>query len=335
MQIDALRALKAELIEGVIAPLIERALADGALAMSTRPLAMSAVPRTLALGVARGRSARDFRLAVRVQRIDGGPFARLEPLISARARREVDIRFVGPVYKGAALPWQRLRQRPLAPGMSIGHEAVTAGTLGAIVVDARGVGYALSNNHVIANEDRARRGDAVLQPGALDGGAAADEVATVARAVRLKRGRAASAANRVDAALAVLNDGIANAATSLRGLGVLRGLAETPLMPGAKVAKLGRTSGLTRGVVSAIEVDQVMVGFDFGNARFDGQIEIEGEGAEAFSAGGDSGALIVDAERRAIGLLFAGSDFGGRNRRGLTYANPIAAVLSALKVRLG
>ena len=53
-----------------------------------------------------------------------------------------------------------------------------------------------------------------------------------------------------------------------------------------------------------------------------------------FSQGGDSGSLIVDADRRAVGLLFAGSDQGGSNGKGLTYANPLRAVLEALKVDL-
>ena len=68
--------------------------------------------------------------------------------------------------------------------------------------------------------------------------------------------------------------------------------------------------------------------------RFDNQIEIEGAGNKAFSDSGDSGSLIVDAQQRAVGLLFAGGDVGGSNGKGLTYANPIGAVLDKLKVDL-
>lgn len=53
-----------------------------------------------------------------------------------------------------------------------------------------------------------------------------------------------------------------------------------------------------------------------------------------FSDSGDSGSLIVDDDRLAIGLLFAGGDEGGRNGKGLTYANPLRAVLDALQVDL-
>ncbi len=53
-----------------------------------------------------------------------------------------------------------------------------------------------------------------------------------------------------------------------------------------------------------------------------------------FSQRGDSGSLIIDADRRAVALLFAGSDLGGSDGQGLTFANPIHAVLDALKVDL-
>jgi hypothetical protein len=63
-------------------------------------------------------------------------------------------------------------------------------------------------------------------------------------------------------------------------------------------------------------------------------LEIEGAAADAFSAGGDSGSLIVDEDHKAVALLFAGGDVGGANGKGLTYANPIRAVLDALKLEL-
>ena len=71
-----------------------------------------------------------------------------------------------------------------------------------------------------------------------------------------------------------------------------------------------------------------------GVLRFDQQIEIEGEASLPFSRGGDSGSLIVDHEVRGIGLLFAAGDQGGPNGIGLTFANPLCAVLEALKVVL-
>lgn len=62
------------------------------------------------------------------------------------------------------------RQRPSPSGISIGHVAVSAGTLGGLVRDKESSAVAiLSNNHVLANSNDASPGDAILQPGAHDG----------------------------------------------------------------------------------------------------------------------------------------------------------------------
>ena len=61
---------------------------------------------------------------------------------------------------------------------------------------------------------------------------------------------------------------------------------------------------------------------------------IEGATDEAFSQPGDSGSLVVDEESRAIGLIFGGGGNGGKNGKGLSYANPIRTALNELKVDL-
>ena len=81
-----------------------------------------------------------------------------------------------------------------------------------------------------------------------------------------------------------------------------------------------------------IEVDNVGVAYDHGQAQFDGQIEISGVGGTAFSQGGDSGSLVFDQNLAPVALLFAGSDQGGANNMGVTYANPLQRVLDALAV---
>ena len=103
---------------------------------------------------------------------------------------------------------------------------------------------------------------------------------------------------------------------------------------GDVVHKVGRTTGVRHGRVTAFELDGVAVEYDIGVISFDNQIEIEGPGNKSFSDAGDSGSLIVDDQMLAAALLFAGGDHGGSNGKGLTYANPIAAVLKALKVKL-
>ena len=61
------------------------------------------------------------------------------------------------------------RLRPTRPGSSIGHLDITAGTFGCAVM-RNGLKFILSNNHVMANSNQAKLGEAILQPGPLDGG---------------------------------------------------------------------------------------------------------------------------------------------------------------------
>ncbi|HEY5752320.1 MAG TPA: hypothetical protein VIT21_04165 [Chthoniobacterales bacterium] len=330
MNLDSVRELKQTLVVRVLQKIETIISARPAFGRAARPVARAAEPpRTLALGVSRKGKA-DFQLAVRVQRriFEDSPEV---DLITKRAKGEVDVRYVGGIQKHARR-WYQQRQRPALIGCSVGHFKITGGTLGCFVQPRTGGGVCiLSNNHVLADENRARKNDAILQPGTFDEGADPDDtIAMLTRFVRLKR----SGRNLVDCAIATVNEGITFDRARLRGLGKLAGLSDTFLEEGEVVAKIGRTTGLTRGRVTAFELDNVIVRFDIGNLRFDNQIEIEGMGDAPFSDGGDSGSLIIGEDKRGVALLFAGGDQGGTNGKGLTYANPLRAVLDALKVNL-
>ena len=67
------------------------------------------------------------------------------------------------------------RRRPAPGGVSIGHVAITAGTLGCLVLKD-GELVILSNNHVLANSNDATLGDSILQPGPIDGGKSPGDV---------------------------------------------------------------------------------------------------------------------------------------------------------------
>jgi hypothetical protein len=152
-------------------------------------------------------------------------------------------------------------------------------------------------------------------------------VATLTAFTRLVGGRP----NLVDAAVATLDEGVTADPGALPG-GPLTGPVPDVLDidPDEAVEKLGRTSGHTVGLITAVEVDGVAVQYDGAVYRFDNQIEIAGR-AGAFSAGGDSGSVIWRSRDRApIGLLFAGSDTGGVGGTGVTFANPLSTVLSSL-----
>lgn len=330
MNLDSVRELKFALATKML-PTIESTITTrSALGRAAAPIARAGEPpASLALGVALDRK-HGYRLAVRVQKRAFQQSPEVE-MITRHAKGEVDVRYVGRVAKRAA-PWYQQRQRPLLIGCSVGHVAVTAGTLGCFVKPRTGGGvFILSNNHVLANENRGKRGDAIVQAGAFDGGRApGDGIGKLATFVRVKK----SGANMVDCALGELDAGIAHDAAQLRDIGALAGLGDAFLDEGTEVTKLGRTTGLTHGRVTAFELDNVVVGFDIGNLRFDNQVEIEGAEDGPFSDGGDSGSLIVGADKRGVALLFAGSDQGGANGQGLTYANPLRAVLDALRVDL-
>src|SRR5204862_2032054 len=97
----------------------------------------------------------------------------------------------------------------------------------------------------------------------------------------------------------------------------------------------GRTTGLTQGRVTAFDLDNVIVTYDIGSLRFDDQLEIEGTGPVAFSRPGDSGSLVfTSGSLLGFGLVIAGTDHGGSNGAGLTYANRLATVLQALNAQL-
>ncbi len=215
--------------------------------------------------------------------------------------------------------------RPVPIGVSTGHPSITAGTIGARVTKADGSVYALSNNHVYANENRASAGDAVIQPGRYDGGTSpADDMGTLAAFVPIVFSTAAS--NTVDAAIALSSTSSLGRSTPPGGYGTPKAAMVAPGINMA-VQKYGRTTGLTKGKIIGINAT-VNIGYDSGVARFVQQIIVQ---PGAFSRGGDSGSLIVARggvnDRRPVGLLYAGSAT-------VTIANPISAVLSALGVTI-
>ena len=212
--------------------------------------------------------------------------------------------------------------RPAPIGVSTGHPNITAGTIGCRVKDSAGNVFALSNNHVYADENRASIGDNVLQPGPSDGGEnPRDAIGTLHAFEPINFHRRAS--NTIDAAIALTStDMVGNATPTLGGYGTPSSTTVSAYI-GLGVQKYGRTTFLTSGEITAINAT-VRVGYDSGTARFINQIIIEPGG---FSAGGDSGSLIVtdDDNCNPVGLLFAGSSI-------VTIANPIDAVLDRFGV---
>jgi hypothetical protein len=264
------------------------------------------------------------RVAVRLQ---AEADRALIPDLGRAAAEQLDVRVIGRVRALSSPAPGDLQQRvrPLRPGLSVAHPGVTAGTLGGFVRLPGGLAV-LSNNHVLAATDAASPGDAILQPGPADGGDRDDRIATLTAFERFAPVRA----NLVDAAVALLDRGVEAQPGDVPG-GPLTGCvpASLDIDPDERVEKVGRTTGHTRGRITAVEVDGVAVQYDEGVYSFDDQIEISGTG-EAFSDGGDSGSVIWRSRDRApLCLLFAGSSTGGEDGTGVTFANPLATVLAA------
>jgi hypothetical protein len=230
-----------------------------------------------------------------------------------------------------------------------------SGTLGALIEDNSGKQYLLSNNHVLARSDHAAVGDAIVQPGLIDNnctpsgeGGGTVPVGSLTTWLPLK-----SAQTNVDAAIAQVasrtvdatggilefgarqTDGTLGAAPP--GVSSTGGKGETAALQ-MRVAKSGRTTGLTCGGISALALD-VSVDYyrDCAETKpyltklFTNQVAISGD---RFSDAGDSGALVVDAvDAEPVGLFFAGGTDAAGVGQGV--ANPATDVLSELGAQAG
>ena len=251
--------------------------------------------------------------------------------------------------------------RPAPGGVSIGHYKITAGTLGAKVIDKNSrIPLILSNNHVLANCNKVKPGDRILQPGPADGGTDKDQIGMLYRFVEIDFGEDEpgdcpiakaylgignwlaglfkskqviytknvdpQAVNYVDAALAI-PDKPSDILDEILEIGQVTGTIEPYL--GMKVRKSGRTTGLLESVIKYLHAT---ITVDYGGGRkavFQDQV-VTGY----MSAGGDSGSLGVDGSNNdcdhcieAFGLLFAGS-------RQATIYNPIDKVIDALSIEI-
>ncbi len=218
------------------------------------------------------------------------------------------------------------RLRPAPIGVSTGHPDITAGTICCRVTDGTNV-FALSNNHVYANSNHASIGDRALQPGPYDGGQDTDyyKIGTLSDFEPIQFCGLTCPNNTIDAAIALSSTADLGNATPSDGYGKPKATTVSPAV-GLRVMKYGRTTGQTKGRIYAINATvNVNYGPD-GIARFVQQIVIK---PGTFSAGGDSGSLIViqggSNDRMPVGLLFAGSS-------SVTIANSISNVLSAFGV---
>jgi hypothetical protein len=306
------------------------------------------------LGIAPTSKHRNYVIAVRAPS-EGVLPEELRKELRARTANEIDIRITGeitmrlPVTPPASKPRPRLPSRfnhelrgtgdirgvgpsgRLKIGASVGHYRVSAGTLGFFAQrNDDGVIGIVSNNHILAAGDEGGEGDAVLHPALADRGETPrDTVALLSGAYpRLRDGAG------VDCAFAVLLQPKVPHDPAELPLDQRLQSTPAPLDGQRAVSKIGRTTMLTYGHITAFELDKVDVDYSFGTTRFVEQLEIESSTHGSFTLPGDSGSLIVGPGGHALGLVFATARIGGAWKSGLTYAHPMDTVLRALNVSL-
>lgn len=192
------------------------------------------------------------------------------------------------------------RHRPIQPGYSCGHPNVTAGTIG-VLVSYEGKPALLSNNHVIADTNRASIGDPVWQPGRHDGGGADDSIGPLAAFDPIAFG--SQGPNTIeDSAIAQL--AVQHLQEIPRGVGAPAGVVPTDILaPEQPAKKVGRTTGLTNGTIRTYPTKGRVQYGDGKVAQYEDLVAYTD-----ISDPGDSGSGIMDGQNRYQSLLFAGSD---------------------------
>jgi hypothetical protein len=237
--------------------------------------------------------------------------------------------------------------RPVAGGVSVEHAAggsLGAGTLGCLVRDAvqESIVCILSNNHVLARgnqwpaghpQNKAQAGDDILQPGIGDGGISpADVLARLFRWVPLQHGGGYT--NGADAAIAELVYNV-DAHPFILQVGEVRSALNLTTLPNGPsnlpVRKMGRSTRHTTGEIHLFPT-KMLVQYPGAPALtgFQNQLSIRPAAGQAvFARHGDSGAVVLDAENRAVGLLYAVA-----TQSNLAFASPMTDVAALLSVKL-
>ncbi|HEX8869319.1 MAG TPA: hypothetical protein VF821_26900 [Lentzea sp.] len=221
-----------------------------------------------------------------------------------------------PVLRGGISIGPARSFRVVPPEVEKAGEYVIAGTLGAFAItrtEPRKV-LGLTTFHVGCVDDSWAVGDEFVHPSRVDGGVpGADQVAVLDRA---------ALAGAVSAA--GLKMGARPFRAEVLEIGAITGAAKAVI--GSTVRKRGRTTELTYGVIVSTDATlRLDFGDGIGVRTLRDQIRVHS--ADRFGDHGDSGAVLVDADNRVVGLYVAGSGSTG-------FANPIEPVLRQLDVEL-
>jgi len=232
------------------------------------------------------------------------------------------------------------RYRPAIGGISAAHESVRAGTLGAIVRNMDGKKMLLSNTHVFANRDmtneqRADFGDHILQPGKYDTPRLMAMGITDSTIGYLRDWMKLDPYNEniIDAAVAepTSQDAVKEFILADPGNRLIWVKGTKSVTQSMDVKKYSRTTDVAHGKI--IDWDaSVVVSYQGIPCKFTDQLIIQMDATP-----GDSGALILDEDNYAVGLLFGGAiqnDSNGIPKQYI-FANKIGNITAMMGVHFG
>ncbi|MCI1137053.1 S1 family peptidase [Stenotrophomonas maltophilia] len=293
------------------------------------------IGRPIALGAKRlsTKNLEEYKISVHFQDEHLFDDESFKSALDDMARGEIEFKFVGEVRPSNWSP--KVRHRPVEMGCSVSPLVNMAGTLGLLFRQGASF-FGVSNNHVFSDDNCQTLGP-ILQPGMLDGGKSGrDDIGDLIRGVSIifcpSVNQVPPVFNKVDAALMRLSHPLGEDFNGASVIGAVKGFWN-PSCTGWDVRKTGRTTGLTRGVITDIGVGPMYLKYGPSQfAWFDDQIAIEGFEDKCFSDKGDSGSLVLDGYDCGVGLIFADNSGGGRSSEFVSYANPISAVLRELRL---
>jgi hypothetical protein len=211
---------------------------------------------------------------------------------------------------------------------------IIIGTLGCFVRLDDGDPALLSNNHVVAGENRGKKGsDRIFQAGSKvndpneEIAVLTDFVAVQASPIGATPKKGNVSFNEIDAGVARLDPNLAFTQGYLPFRNLIAPSATATARPGDHVFKVGRTTGLTHGEVIDVATVVGPVPYDPGPCWFRRSITIQGINGTQFSDKGDSGSAIVRTNGQIVGILYAGNGTE-------TYACPIDECLRAFSCTL-
>lgn len=196
--------------------------------------------------------------------------------------------------------------RPFPVGVEIANiNSAGVGTAGGLATDGT-LNYVVSNDHVIGRDNQSALNETIVQPGFP---ILANRVGGFTRFVTINFN---GAGNLVDAAIAQLDSlpaggPVMTFITPCEGYGAVGNVVRDPAL-GEDVKKYGRTTGLTFGTITIIDLTA-----NIGGTTFEQQIQVAPRSPSTdWSLGGDSGSFIVadDGFHSPVGLHAFGDNPG-------------------------